>query len=354
MRDLRVSSLCSVDNAAEEDVWELHRPPAPSVTSGKFVTTASMHLAVTLNVDRIPREGVQIRAASALSSPGGGYVVAEGVRSQGVETWVASPLGTGPNSHSLRRSLADAGIRHFATSLVGDVGVGVTMVEGDGKAAMVIASGVESEPSAEILSRLQLNVGDLVHVDGADLTGKVGAETLASWIEDLPEGVTLVFSVSPEVGDVPADVLMRVLKRTDVLTMNVREAATLTDVLNSAVPGTGVRHVLRPEAAVVRRTGPLGCEVDTSVDAGRIQLPAFHTKPVDTTGVGDVHVAVMCASLLLGFDLPEACRRANAGAALVLSHQTAFPLPTIKEVETVLEEGAVPVALTQRGSADAQ
>ena len=354
MRDLRVSSLCSADDVAEEDVWELRRPPAPSVTEGKFVTTAAMNLAVTLNVDRIPREGVQIRADSALSSPGGGYVVAEGVRRQGVETWVASPLGTGPNSHSLRRSLSDAGIRHFATSLVGDVGVGVTMVEGDGKAAMVIASGVESEPSAEILGRLSLGPGDLVHVDGADLVNEVGGRTLVSWVEELPEDVKLVFSVSPEVGDVSPDLLMRVLKRTDLLTMNVREAATVTDVLNAAVPGTGVRHVLRPEAAVVRRTGPLGCEVQTSVGAERIQLPAFNTKPVDTTGVGDAHVAVMCASLLLGFDLPEACRRANAGAALVLSHQTAFPLPTIREVEAVLEEGAVPLALTQEGCTDVQ
>ena len=63
---------------------------------------------------------------------------------------------------------------------------------------------------------------------------------------------------------------------------------------------------------------------------------------------------MMCASLLLGFDLPEACRRANAGAALVLSHQTAFPLPTIREVEAVLEEGAVPLALTQEGCTDVQ
>lgn len=327
------------------DVWELHRPKEPTETKGKFITTASMYLAVTLNVESLPREGVQIRAEDALSSPGGGYVVAAGVRAQGVDTLVTSALGTGPNSHSLRRSLANDGIRHFATSLVGDVGVGVTMVEGDGKAAVVIAPGVEAEPSSEILGRIELGPDDLVHVDGADLSSGPGREILLDWVDKLPDSVTLVVSVSPEVEAIPAEVWLRILKRTDIVTMNVREAAALTELLNSAVPGTGVRHVLRPDAAVVRRTGPMGCEVQTSLDGERIQLPAFRTKPVDTTGVGDTHVAVMCASLLLGYDLRTACERANAAAALVLSHQTAFPSPGVSEVDDVLAEGKVPARL---------
>lgn len=348
MRDLKRKPFCLWEPFRKGDVWELHRPPAPAETKGKFVTTASMYLAVTLSVEQLPREGLQIRADDALSSPGGGYVVAAGVRAQGVETWVTSALGTGPNSHSLRRSLVNDGIEHFATALVGDVGVGVTMVEGDGKASIVIAPGVEAEPSSEILDRIQLEPGDLVHVDGADLSAGPGRDILLDWVDQLPESVSLVVSVSPEVSAVPAKVWMRILKRADIVTMNVREASALTELLATAVPGTGPRHVLRMGAAVVRRTGPMGCEVQTSLSAPLIQLPAFRTKPVDTTGVGDTHVAVMCASLLLGYSLPEACNRANAAAALVLSHPTAFPLPSAEQVDEVVAAGKVPSDLLEK------
>lgn len=343
--DKWVRSFCKEDDIHPEDVWEHHRPTPPFPSRGKFVTTASVHLAVTLNVPEIPREGLQMRAQSALSSPGGGYVVAASVRAQGVETLVASPLGTGPNSHSIRRSLSYDGIQSFATAFVGDIGVGVTMVEGDGKAATVVATGVESEPSSEILNRLELDDGDIVHLDGADFSNPEGAEVLVNWAETLPKGVDLVLSVSPAVERVPAGVWMRILKRVDILTMNVREAATLTDLLSSAVPGTGFRHIMAEGAATVRRTGPLGCEVQQTLRGPRIQIPAYPTKPVDTTGVGDTHVGVMCASLLLGADLVESCRRANAAAALVLSHQTAYPLPSRKEVDEVVRRGGVPVRM---------
>ena len=60
-------------------------------------------------------------------------------------------------------------------------------------------------------------------------------------------------------------------------------------------------------------------------DAPVISIPAFQTPIADTAGVGDTHIAEMCAGLVMGYDLETACLMANAGAALAVSHSLPCP-----------------------------
>lgn len=317
-----------------------HTAPKESLRSRhRFITTAAVHLAVTLNVQQVPSEGDQVRASRAVSSPGGGYIVAAGARAQEVATFLASPLGTGPNSHSIRRSLLSAGIETFETALVGDIGVAVTMVEEDGKMAQVVAPGVEAESSQELLERVHVEPGDVVHVSGADLVSEAGAQSIITWLKSLPEGVTLVVAASPAVALVSTEVWLEVLGLADIVTMNIREAAVFTLNLKPHTTGEWFQGVLRPTASIVRRMGPLGCEVIEDCGTRVTAIPAFTATPVDTTGVGDIHVAVMCASLLAGNTLVQACLRANAAATVEINHSTAFPVPTLEDVDALIEAG---------------
>lgn len=318
--------------------------------SGSFITTAAVNLTVTLNVQEVPSEGGQVRARGAASAPGGGFVVAAAARAQGVRSFLASPLGTGPNSHSVRRALREADIETFQSGLVGDIGVAVAMVEEDGKTAQVVAPGVEVETSSELLSQVPVIAGDLVHVSGSDLVSPEGARAIIDWVRTLPAEVTVVVSASPAVALVPPHTWVEVLELANILTMNIREAAVLTVALKPFVSGEWFQGVARPEAPVVRRMGPLGCEVITNGGKDRVAVPALPARPADTTGVGDTHVAVMCAAMLQGSGLVPACHRANAAAALELSHPTAFPLPTAAEVDQVLLSRDARPAFPEAGS----
>ncbi len=324
--------------------WKaLHMPQKPVRTKGKFVTTAAVQLAVTLKVPKVPADGDQIRASSAAASPGGGYIVAAAVRAQGVESHLVSALGTGPNSHAIRRNLAEAGIEAQESALVGDIGVAVTMVEDDGKTAVVVAPGVETEPSPAILQRVEITTEDVVHIAGADLISEAGARVLVDWVLSIPQETKVVLAATPAISLVQPDTLVQLLGRVDILTMNIRGAAILSNIL-ADVPGVdGLASVLKKSAKVVRRKGKLGCVI-SSVDADIAEIPAYSAQVVDTSGVGDTHVGVMCAALLQGFPLVEACRRANAAASLALSHPTSFPLPTAQQVDLVVE-GVSPSAV---------
>ncbi len=282
-----------------------------------------------------------MRADTATSTPGGGFTTLSAVSALGVHAALVSPLGTGPNSYTVRQQLAEAGVEILTDELVGDIGVALLLVEADGSTTSVVTAGVESEPSRRALDGIRLQPGDLVHIAGADLASEVGAEVLSGWGGSLPESVTLVVSVSPAVDQVPVWAWKRLLRRADTVTMNIREAASLGRILASSEPGTGIRHVLRPDAALVRRLGVMGCEVQLDRDQARIPIPAFDAVTVDTEGVGDTHIATMCAEILLGKDLVSACRTANAASAVAISHESALPVPTREQIDHVLAEGGV-------------
>ena len=205
----------------------------------------------------------------------------------------------------------------------------------------VVTAGVEAEPSRATLDCIELREGDLIHVAASDMTNAHAAAELSEWAAALPPFVTLVVSVSPAVAQVPVEAWETIFARADVVTMNDWEATTLADVLERSKPGSTIRSYMRPDAATVRRLGGTGCHLQVNADAPVVHIPAFEVTIADTAGVGDTHIAEMCAGLVMGYDLETACLMANAGAALAISHESALPVPTREQVENVLETGVV-------------
>ena len=205
----------------------------------------------------------------------------------------------------------------------------------------IVTTGVESEPSRESLDQLDLHDGDLVHISGSDLVSEMSAEVLVGWAENLPKGITLVVSASPSVAQVPASVWLRILRRADIISRNIREAGTLSDILGGYEPGMSLQDATREDAVIVRRLGVMGCEVFLKETGKKISLPAYEANTVDTAGVGDTHIATMCAALLLGHDHVEAARMANAAAAITIAHESALPVPTWEQIDAVMKHGDV-------------
>lgn len=307
--------------------------------AGRFISTHSVVLVLPMHVSHTPVRGGSVHADAASSRPGGGFTTLSAAAAQGVPAALASPLGTGPNSFAVRQQLVEAGVEILTQELVGDIGVAIQLIERNGSMTSIVTAGVESEPSRTALDRMVLRPGDLIHIAASDLTTPHSAMVLAGWGAALPASVRLVVSVSPAVEQVPVESWRQLLKRADIVTMNVREAAALSSILATHEPGTGIRNLMKPEAALVRRTGIMGCELQREQGAERIQVPAFETRVADTAGVGDTHIATMCAALLKGKDIEEACSLANAAAAIAISHESALPVPTLEQILRVVKEG---------------
>ncbi len=304
----------------------------------RFISTHSLVLALPMHIDHLPDRGAAVEATTAAARPGGGFIVLAAAAAQGVQAAVASPLGTGPNSFTVRQQLEEAGVDILTTELVGDIGIAIQLIEADGSTTSVLTSGVESEPTLSSLERIIVREDDMVHISGIDLITPVGGPKLASWGSKLPPEVTLVVSISPAVEQVPVQAWRTLLARADVVTMNIREKATLDSVLASEEPDLKIRDLMRPDAALVYRRGALGCEIQEHADAETENIATFDVDMVDTEGVGDTHIATMCASLLKGASLKEACLYANAAAALTIAHESALPVPTQKDIDALVNE----------------
>lgn len=111
--------------------------------------------------------------------------------------------------------------------------------------------------------------------------------------------------------------------------------------LLSRHPGKSVEEGLkidseRAESIVVATQGSAG-SIGYSRESGIIYAPSFQTEVVSTLGAGDVFHGALVASIIQGFPLQEAMRRANAVAALScrgLDGQSA--IPTTSELNTFL------------------
>lgn len=71
----------------------------------------------------------------------------------------------------------------------------------------------------------------------------------------------------------------------------------------------------------------------------RVLIPGFHVPVVDTTGAGDTFNGALAVALSKGMALEDACRYANAAAALSVTKLGAQTgMPTEKELESFLAE----------------
>lgn len=70
-----------------------------------------------------------------------------------------------------------------------------------------------------------------------------------------------------------------------------------------------------------------------------VKVPGFHVPVVDTTGAGDTFNGALAVALSKGMELEEACRYANAAAALSVTKLGAQTgMPTEKELQSFLAE----------------
>ncbi|MCS7111003.1 MAG: ribokinase [Ignisphaera sp.] len=65
---------------------------------------------------------------------------------------------------------------------------------------------------------------------------------------------------------------------------------------------------------------------------GAVHVPAYKVKVVDTTGAGDVFSAALAVFIAEGMDIIDACRMANAAAALKITRMGAQSAPSREEL----------------------
>jgi sugar/nucleoside kinase (ribokinase family) len=293
----------------------------------RLVVIGSVIVDVLMSVPRLPDRGGDVLASRAAAQAGGGFNVLAAARRLGLPTALAGRVGD---------ALAAEGIERLMPPAHGDTGFCVGLVEPDSERTFVTSPGVESELTVADLDGVEVRAGDALYLSGYDLCYPVTGPAVAAWCIDLTDSL-LVLDPGPLAAQIPPRVLDPILDRTDVLTLNEREACLLGCLPEVDEASRALRDRLNPSAVLVVRRGARGCTLHLPGQAEPRHVPAPTVTAVDSTGAGDAHTGAFLAELHRTGSTVEAARIANAAAALAVTRAGSATAPERDELDRLVD-----------------
>jgi ribokinase len=305
---------------------------------------------LVVTVDAVPARGEDALAREFSQTVGGGFAVLAAAARLGMPAALAGVLGDDAVADAARRALAAEGVELlFPEPRAGSSGVCLVLVDAGGERTMVTVQGVEAQVQSEDFDAVAPAPGDFVYLNGYELLYPHG-NALVNWVRRVrPEH--LVFDPGPLIAEIDPTALDAILGATRWLSLNAAEAEALTgesfptaaaplalERIDVDGPKTGLigGFSAHQPGGVVVRAGAAGCVV-LARGGEAVLVPALEAAAVDTTGAGDTHVGAFVAALARGLGAVEACRWANAAAAVVVASRGQVSPPTLAELRAILE-----------------
>ena len=307
-----------------------------TATAPRLIFTGNVIVDIVLTVEELPERGGDALASSSQITAGGGLAVMVAAQREGLEVLFAGQYGSGPFGSVVRAALAQGGFTTVQDGLP-DVenGYCITLVDPAAERTFITAVGAEAHLHRADLDRVRPEPGDLVYVSGYSLAHPSNRAALRSWLPTLPATVRLITDPGPLVGELDPEAWSAVLARTDLLSLNAREARISTGVEDPRSAALVLLDRVRDGGSVVLRVGADGCWLANG-SGPPVPVPGFDVEAVDTTGAGDTHCGVLAAALARGEGLEQAARRANAAAALATMRRGPGGAPGSADLEAML------------------
>lgn len=310
----------------------------------RIIHTGQALVDLTIEVPDLPARGQNVMAESVAQYAGGAVTVLLAAARLGAECVHAGAIGAGPHGDVIRAALAADGIAASAPVVTAqDTGVCVVLVEPSAERTFVTTLGAERDITVDSLATADVRAGDLVCVTGYTLAVEQTRIPLLEWLDSLVEGAIIVLDPGAAFADLPAAVRDRMLAFTDVWTSNAEEATDLLAVRGASAEASdraivaqarALAPILRTDAVAIVRDGAEGCAVHAS--GATTYVPGFPQTPLDTNGAGDTHTGALLARVAEGSGWADACRVANAAAAIKVTRRGPQTAPTAAEVEEFL------------------
>lgn len=303
---------------------------------GRFVFIGNVIVDLVMQIDAIPDAGGDTLAHSSMLTAGGGFNTMTAAARDGANVVFTGQYGTGPFGATVRTALEKSGFDVVQPGIDDvDSGYCVALVDATTERTFVTAVGAEGRLTAADLARIEVRENDLVFVSGYSLAHPSNAAAIPDWLDAIPTSVRVITDPSPLIGDLMPDVRDRVLRRTDLLSLNAREGRILSGGLEPAAAAQAVRALIRDGGVVLVRDGERGALLALP-GAPVQQFPSMPVEAVDSNGAGDAHGGVLSAALLRGTPLVDAVRRANVAAALAVTKAGPATSPTAAEIDAAL------------------
>jgi ribokinase len=305
-----------------------------------IVVVGSINTDLVAVAGKIPAAGETVMGKDFQIHPGGkGANQAVAVARLGYPVRLIGRLGDDAFGAQLKTYLEAAGvdIKGVATS-EGASGVAMIVLSSEGENSIVVTPGANAKVTPDDIAK---NIERIRRAGIVLAQLEIPLET----VEYLAmvcarEEVPLILDPAPA-RELPA----KLFKHIAWFTPNQIEAAFFAGVdaanANGTEPAVMANAILSKGCnAAVLKMGPRGAYVASRTEPGTF-VPAFAVKAVDTTAAGDAFNGGFATGLMLGKSPVESATFAAAAAGVsVTRHGAQSSMPTMAEVEALLEEAA--------------
>ncbi|MDI6858471.1 MAG: carbohydrate kinase family protein [Dehalococcoidia bacterium] len=288
------------------NVDETYFVPSLTAVSGLRMLSGSEQTISRREYGRLAARLKKAGVSPAQSGGGQAANAAYALARLGFRTAMISSVGADPEGERLLADLAPVDVSQVLRG--GRSARCVVIVDESGERTLRVLPAADPPALDPVATWRSLGGARCLHITSLARAGELA--TQLALVKALPDDVTLSFDPGELYCRLGTEALAPVLKRTDVLFLNEREAELLT----GKPTFDGCYRLLRREGAVVAgKKGRRGVEIIGRDE--RFELPARVAAAVDPTGAGDVFAAGFLAGLLLDLDLRRCAVLGSEAAA---------------------------------------
>ncbi|EFJ44815.1 hypothetical protein VOLCADRAFT_106272 [Volvox carteri f. nagariensis] len=302
-----------------------------------LIVVGSVNADLVLPIDRLPKPGETLAAASIETVPGGkGANQAAAAARSGYPTFFIGQFGKDdPNAALLRSALLGCGVDlSHAQDVAGPCGTALILLQAGGENSIIIVGGANQAAWS-----LSDGVKQLLSCAGAVLLQREIPESVNIEVAQLAKaaGVPVVL----DAGGVEGPIAPELLSCLTVLSPNETELARLTGLptdTEDQVRAAAEQLMSAGVQSVLVKLGSEGSLLLPGQGQTAIRQQAIKAPEVlDTTGAGDCFTATYAVAVLEGKAAPQALQFASAAASLCVRRMGAMTsLPSRGEVEELL------------------
>lgn len=310
------------------------------------MVVGSINMDLVTRTPRIPLAGETVLGDALRMHPGGkGANQAVAAARLGYPVQMIGKVGSDVFGGELREHLAACGVDLDGVATIDEPsGVALIVVDGQGNNSIVVAPGANASVSGEYLDEHQ----DLLRHAGMVLTQlEIPIETTIH-LADLCRRYQIPLMLDPApAAELPPSVWAGV----HWITPNETEASFYLSGANARNEADAARSLLaRGPRGVLLKMGARG--VFLAMDGLERQLGAVKVEARDTTAAGDAFNGAFAVGLQLGKSSAESARFAVAASAISVSrHGAQESMPTLDEVNRLLETGAMAISSERKTTA---
>ena len=309
----------------------------------KVIVVGAINWDINLHVENFAKVGEEIPVSRITRVPGG----------KAANVAVAAAR-IGPNQVSLIGALGKDSIEKAQIDILAKEGVDISsvkFVEGEsGQAYIVIDSEGRNIIHTLFGANLEITPEDLLDsnrrrlIDESSLITIMDPplETIFKMVELGRERERPILWDPGVRCSLGVDQLKRALSLIQYLVVNEVEVGNLAGTTDSSKAITRLLHV-NEDLRVVIKLGSEGClmaTLDGTIRIPGVSLSSLGMRVVNTVGCGHAFLGVLSASLVSGFEVSEALKRANLAGAFKATRPETRGSPTWRELEEFAQKVA--------------